>query len=83
VLRAYWGERYQIGWDSEWWCRRRGGTQASRDMRKAKAAQLTGLRATVTELLDTYERFRGGGPNRGTVRAARSRGARAEVPPGT
>jgi hypothetical protein len=29
-------------------------------MRQAEAAQLTGLRASVTELLDTYERFLGG-----------------------
>jgi hypothetical protein len=25
VLRAYWGERFQIGWDGEWWCQRRDG----------------------------------------------------------
>jgi hypothetical protein len=30
-----------------------------RGMRQAEAAQLTGLRDTVTELLDTYERFLG------------------------
>jgi hypothetical protein len=28
-------------------------------MRQADAAQLTGLRASATELLDTYERFLG------------------------
>jgi hypothetical protein len=26
VLRAYWGERFQIGWDGEWWCQSRDGT---------------------------------------------------------
>jgi hypothetical protein len=26
VLHAYWGERFQIGWDSEWWCQSRDGT---------------------------------------------------------
>jgi hypothetical protein len=26
VLRAYWGECFQIGWDGEWWCRSRDGT---------------------------------------------------------
>jgi hypothetical protein len=25
VLRAYWGERFQISWDGEWWCQRRDG----------------------------------------------------------
>jgi hypothetical protein len=25
MLRAYWGERYQIGWDGEWWCQDRDG----------------------------------------------------------
>jgi hypothetical protein len=31
-----------------------------RDMRQAETAQLTGLRASITALLDTYERFLGG-----------------------
>ncbi|MGH3155442.1 MAG: hypothetical protein ACRDNF_02530 [Streptosporangiaceae bacterium] len=34
--------------------------QVYRDIRQAEAAQLAGLRESVTELLDTYERFLGG-----------------------
>jgi hypothetical protein len=26
VLRAYWGECFQIGWDGGWWCQSRDGT---------------------------------------------------------
>jgi hypothetical protein len=95
VLRAYWGERFEIGWNGEWWCQNRDGTgereyassseqlnrlmgnavtrfqhpadatekethvRVYRGMRQAETAQLTGLRDTVTELLDTYERFLG------------------------
>jgi hypothetical protein len=95
VLRAYWGERFEIGWNGEWWCQDRDGTaerehassseelnrlmgntvtrfqhtadatekeahvRVYRGIRQAETAQLTGLRDTVTELLDTYERFLG------------------------
>lgn len=34
--------------------------QVYRDIRQAEAAQLAGLRESVTELLETYERFLGG-----------------------
>jgi hypothetical protein len=26
VLLAYWGERFQIGWDGQWWCQSLDGT---------------------------------------------------------
>jgi hypothetical protein len=26
VLRVYWGECFEIGWDGEWWCQSRDGT---------------------------------------------------------